>query len=117
MQPTEITPEYLDLEHIAAVTSYRYVFNASETRATLSDRGEYYSFVAYEDTYEDASGDIQELKTPLTFRKTVYLDEDSSDEIFNCVAYYVPDTEYGIVVTDQVAAWADQIMEMLVQLL
>lgn len=117
VQPTEITPEYLDLEHIAAVTSYRYVFNASETRATLSDRGEYYSFVAYEDTYEDAGGEIKELKTPLTFRKTVYLDEDSSDEIFNCVAYYVPDTEYGIVVTDQIEEWASQIMEMLVQLL
>jgi len=116
-QPTEITPEYLDLEHIAAVTSYRYVFNASETRATLSNRGEYYSFVAYESTYEDSTGEIKSLKTPLTFRKTVYLDEDSSKEIFACVAYYVPDTEYGIVVTDQVAAWADQIMEMLVQML
>lgn len=116
-QPTEITPEYLDLEHIAAVTSYRYVFNASETRATLSNRGEYYSFVAYESTYEDSTGEIKSLNTPLTFRKTVYLDEDSSKEIFACVAYYVPDTEYGIVVTDQVAAWADQIMEMLVQLL
>lgn len=116
-QPTEITPEYLDLEHIAAVTSYRYVFNASETRATLSNRGEYYSFVAYEGTYENATGEVQNLKTPLTFRKTVYLDEDSSKEIFACDAYYVPDTEYGIVVTDQVAAWADQIMEMLVQLL
>ncbi|WP_028234531.1 hypothetical protein [Pseudobutyrivibrio sp. MD2005] len=116
-QPTEITPEYLDLEHIAAVTNYRYVFNASETRATLSNRGEYYSFVAYEDTYEDSEGVINDLNTALTFRKTVYLDEDSSDELFDCVAYYVPDTEYGIVVTDQVEDWADQIMEMLMTLL
>ena len=117
IQPTEITPEYLDLEHIAAVTSYRYVFNASETRATLSNRGEYYSFVAYEDTYENAAGEVTDLTTPLTFRKTVYLDEDSSKTVFSCEAYYVPDTDYGIVVTDQVAEWADQIMEMLMELL
>ena len=117
IQPTEITPEYLDLEHIAAVTSYRYVFNASETRATLSNRGEYYSFVAYEDTYENAAGEVTDLTTPLTFRKTVYLDEDSAKTVFSCEAYYVPDTDYGIVVTDQVAEWADQIMEMLMELL
>ena len=116
-QPTEITPEFLDLEHIALVTGYRYVFNASETKATLSNRGEYYTFVAYEDTYENANGEVLDLNSPLAFRKTVYLDEDSSKEIFDCNAYYVPDTEYGIVVTEQVATWADQIMEMLMQLL
>ena len=116
-QPTEITPEYLDLEHIALVTGYRYVFNASETKATLSNGGEYYTFVAYENTYENAAGEVVDLNAPLAFRKTVYLDEDSSKEIFDCNAYYVPDTEYGIVVTEQVATWADQIMEMLMQLL
>lgn len=108
--------EYVSVKTLAVISGYRYIWNDSFKTATLALGTKYYAFTAFSDRVLRSS-DTEEydiLSHANEFKKVVYIDNDYAYQEFGYEAYYLGDTEYAVLVNDEILELAAEICDVLI---
>ena len=115
--------EYIPANTLSKCIGYRYLFNNTQRRVVLSDRGDYYEFTAYYDTVnrpevrddDVAPGVIQEqMLTQAVFRDDVYIEETYCTEKLGWAAYYMVKGDKAICANTSIVSLAEELYEKMV---
>lgn len=105
--------EYIPAKTIAECMGYRYIFDNNQQKVTISKKGEYFTFRAFQSEYEKGK-DKQELSVNAGFQADIYLSEQDTKELFKCTAQYVPGSELALLNTgdnrDQASAYLSMLL-------
>jgi hypothetical protein len=111
------TAEYLPITAVRAWYGMRYVWNRNLSNAILTRGTEYYSFTSWGDTVVRSKDKSKsDLMTSLAgFLGCIYIPESYTEENFNCEAVYLPDSDLGILMGEEIQVISDAILELLMQ--
>lgn len=110
------TQEYVSIEAIAAVSSWRYVYDSSRQHVTLTDGNKTWEFqVGSDKALQGGSSELQ-MHSPAVFQGTsgkgsLYLSETDAREFLECEAQYVKNSDTAICVTTHVDELAKELYD------
>lgn len=104
--------EYIPAETISECMGYRYVYDNNQQKVTLSGKGKYFTFRAFQKEYEQGK-DKKELSKNAGFQGDVYLFEQDTEELFKCTAQYVPGSSLALLVTQDNSEQSSAYLSML----
>lgn len=111
-QYPEAVNEYIPLKAISECLGFRYVFDNYQKRVTLSEKGKYYTFYVFEKKYENGN-QAGELKMSAGYMSDIYLWEQDTEELFGCSAWYVPESDLALLVTQDCENQASEYLNIL----
>ncbi|MDD2973427.1 MAG: hypothetical protein PHE02_15010, partial [Lachnospiraceae bacterium] len=114
--------EYVNTQSLSTCVGYRYIFNNSMKRLTLSRKGVYEEYTAFSDkvTYYDVEKKKEMQKTiskAAVYQKVIYLDEDYTTTQYSCYSFYITNCDYALLTTKELENAADEIYDTLLETL
>lgn len=108
--------EYIPAKTISECMGYRYIYDNNQQQVTISRRGEYLTFQAFQNGYEKGK-EKGELSVNAGFQADIYLSEQDTETLFKCTAQYVPGSSLAVLVTedneDQASAYLSMLLTRL----
>ena len=92
---------YIPAKTLAGYLGYRYIWNESKKKATLSRGKDFYRFTAYEKTVEAEKDDALKMDEEAIFSGELFVPCSFVQQQFDCYIYEVPNTEYCAIVKDK----------------
>lgn len=106
--------EYLPTKTIGACLGYRYVFNNSEKKVTLSQKGRYYYFYDGSLRVDKKEDSYDEMKYEARYQATLYIEEDYAYQAFGAQAIYLKKADQGILATDEIMDQAEELFQLMI---
>lgn len=96
-----VSTEYISMETLSNCTDFRYFYDDSKAIATMTKGSIVYIFKRGSDEMykQDTSSDGEPLTEKVAYQGVVFLDEDDTQNYFNCEAEYCNKTKYAICLT------------------
>lgn len=96
-----VSTEYISMETLSNCTDFRYFYDDSKAIATMTKGSIVYIFKRGSDEMykQDTSSDGEALAEKVAYQGVVFLDEDDTQNYFNCEAEYCNNTKYAICLT------------------
>lgn len=108
--------EYIPAKTISECMGYRYIYDNNQQKVTISRKGEYFTFQAFQNQYEKGK-EKGELFLNIGFQADIYLSEQDTEKLFQCTAQYVPGSSLAVLITkdnsDQASAYLSMLLTRL----
>ncbi len=91
--------EYAPLKLIGDAVGYRYVYSDSKKEVTLTRKTDIYRFTVAGDQVSFRDGTGKALLAPVKTQEAPYLSKADANELFGCIAEYIENTDYGVLLS------------------
>ena len=105
---------YVPVDKLARIMGYRYIFNDSQKTVILQRGSQYYQFEAFS-TEAKKGTDVEEMEQAAGFQSVIYLPAEAVQKYFGLDARKLPDTSYGIILTDEMNEMALEFVDYLLE--
>jgi hypothetical protein len=111
-QYSDPTAQYVPVTALASHLGMRYVYNRNLNQAALAKGSSYYAFQAYADQVKMGSSKDQTeyLSRPTGLLGCIYIPADYVTDTFVCYPVYLPGTNLGILMDEQILAVSDALL-------
>ena len=106
------TPRYISLKTIGQVSSFRYYYDDTRQKATLTSGVKAYVFKTGSNSL-DRGGAGETLKYNVVMQKYPYISEDDAADLFDCHAEYVAGSGYAVCLTGTMEGEAKELLDAL----
>ncbi|MDR2156396.1 MAG: hypothetical protein LBO81_01245, partial [Clostridiales Family XIII bacterium] len=109
--------QYLPVSAVAAWRNMRYVWNRNLNKAVLTRGADYYAFTAWSDrvTRSRDEGKTDFMESMAGFLGCVYLPGSYTEKTFECEPVYLPDSDLGILMSEDIREMSDELLERFMQ--
>lgn len=107
--------EFIPLDTFAKCTSWRYIFHSGNKTGILRKGTEFYEYSSFSRIVKEKDGKTTEMKDYARYQSMLYLSEDDMKETFGAEALYIQDSEYAILVTEQMNEKSAEILNALLE--
>ncbi len=111
------TTEYISMDTLSNVTSYRYFYDDTKARATMTSGSKIYIFTRGSDKMYKQSTDTdpETMKKKTVFQNRLYMFEDDSDNYFDCKAEYIDGTNCAVCLTKTMQSDVDKNVDAMLE--
>ncbi len=106
------TPEYINLRTIGEVTQFRYFYDDTRKKATMTQGSKVFTIRSGNQIIE-RGGAPENMKYKSVFSKYPYISEDDGKNYFGCTAEYVPTTTHAVCVPETIQGRVDELFALL----
>ncbi|MBR2062593.1 MAG: hypothetical protein IJ969_04685, partial [Anaerotignum sp.] len=106
--------EYAPTDRLARIIGYRYIFNDSQKAVTLQRGSQYYKFKAFSAVAEKGTT-MEDMTKASGFQKVIYIPADAAETYFALHAEYLYQTNYGVLMTEDMQKLALAFFDYLLQ--
>lgn len=108
------TTEYAPTDRIGKITGHRYIFNDSQKAVTLQKGSQYYKCKAFSTVIEKGET-MEDMTRASGFQKVIYIPEDAAKSYFSLDTMYLTDTNYGVLLTEDMQKLALSFFDYLLE--
>lgn len=87
---------YIGADVLARLIGYRYIFNDSQKKVIIQNKGKFYEFNAFDVNVRISKEDEVFMDYPTGYQKVLYIPGEYALSEFNVLVYYIEGTEYAI---------------------
>lgn len=91
--------EFIPLDKIAESCKYRYVYHEGNKTGILRNGKDYYEYEAFQDNVKIYNSQTEKMDTYARYQSTIYLPKEYVEDKFGITAYYIDNSDYGVIVT------------------
>ena len=106
--------EYAPTDRLARIIGYRYIFNDSQKAVTLQRGSQYYKFKAFSAVAEKGTT-MEDMTKASGFQEVIYIPADAAETYFALHAEYLYQTNYGVLMTEDMQKLARAFFDYLLQ--
>lgn len=103
--------EFIPLDIAAKCCSYRYIFHEGNRTAVLRSGKDYYEFCAFSKTVMFKENQSEEMNTYARYQSSIYIPSEYLEDKFQISCTYIPNTDYGILITQEMEELLAEITE------
>ena len=111
----DTTNEYIAVDKLAKVVGYRYIFNDSQKKAILQNRGKFYEFNAFDMNVRISKEDMVTMDYPTGYQKVLYIPAGYAASEFDVHVYSIPETNYAIALNGEQMEKAGELFDYLLE--
>ena len=104
--------QFIPLKTFSDCSTYRYVFYNGSKSVTLAKGTEYHTYTVFKSQAVHNNG-TEEMKTYARYQADIYLKDTYMTEKFNVSCIYIDDTDYGVLVTQDIEKECTRLLESL----
>lgn len=105
--------EFIPLDIAAKCCSYRYIFHEGNKTGILRKGTDYYEYSVFAKTVRMKENKSLEMNTYARYQSVIYLSSEYMSDTFQISSAYIPDTEYGILMTEEMENLTAQFLEVI----
>ncbi|MDR0853269.1 MAG: hypothetical protein LBN34_02765 [Clostridiales Family XIII bacterium] len=116
-QVDDPTGHFLPITAVRSWFGMRYVWNRNLNKAVLTRGTEYYSFTAWSsEVSRNKDKSKSDTMTGMTgFLGCIYIPGSYTEENFDCEPVYLPDSDLGILMAEEIQTMSDAMLELFMQ--